>query len=283
MKIAASKSIVIVFIILLVVGSLGLWIFYGKSKSDWKRKTLLYTFSLKNTSHDFLQGVKFDVLLPLVIKNNQRIYSNESTGQQSQDNIKRFVKDVPPYGTKVVSFTLEIDKNNISQSDNVDERNYLTESQYIQISDPSIQTLANQLRAETPELTAKNIYNWLINNIVSESYSPESRGALHTLNSKVGDCTEFTYLFVALARANGIPSRGVRGLYIPQQAMVVNPMDYHDWAEFYDGNHWVLVDAQKQIFNDSYADYLIINWFSESNNETKRFNVSDERISVSFQ
>jgi transglutaminase-like putative cysteine protease len=279
----ATSKVKSISILLLVIGGLCLWYFYTKSQDDWQKKTLLYSFSLKNTSHDFLHDVVFDVLLPSEIKHNQNYQFAQTLDAQSQSNTKRFVKKIPPYGTKVVSFTLEINKNNIPRLDSVDGKDYLAESQYIQIHDPSIQSLAKQLKAETPELTAKNIYNWLINNIVSENYSPESRGALFTLNSKVGDCTEFAYLFVALARANGIPARSVRGLYIPQQSMVVNPMDYHDWAEFYDGDHWILVDAQKQIFNDSYSNYLIINWFADSNNETKRFNVSDERISVSFQ
>lgn len=282
MQVVTSKKIGI-FILLLVVGSLCLWSFYSKSKNDWQKKTLLYTFSLKNTSHDFAPDVAFDIFLPMEINNNQNYQVDEIPDSQLQGNAKRFIKKIPPYGTKVVSFTLEINKNSTPQSDDLNEQSYLAGSQYIQIDDTSIQALANQLKADTPELTTKNIYNWLINNIVSENFSPESRGALFTLNTKLGDCTEFTYLFVALARANGIPSRGVRGLYIPQQTMVVNPMDYHDWAEFYDGDRWILVDAQKQIFNNSYSDYLTINWFTDSNSETKRFNVSDKRISVSFQ
>jgi Transglutaminase-like superfamily len=283
------KAKITLGIFILLLASLGFWLLYGKSKNEWHTKTLLYSFSLKNTSHNMLTNVQFNVLLPKNIQGNQHILLDDKTAGQKQpdvvesSNVKHFVTKVSPYGSKIVSFTLQVEKNNIPQSDDVNVEDYLNESQYIQIADSSIQVLAKQLKAETSDLTAKKIYNWLVNNIVSENYSPESRGALATLTSKTGDCTEFTYLFIALARANGIPARGLRGLYIPQQSLVVGPMDYHDWAEFYDGDHWVIVDAQKQIFDSDYVSYLSIASLTDTNQNSKRFSVSNDSISVSFQ
>jgi hypothetical protein len=60
------------------------------------------------------------------------------------------------------------------------------------------------------------------------------------LKEGYGDCTEHTWLFVALARAAGIPSRPVYGLaYVegPQRRFA-----YHAWAEVEIDGRWVEVD-----------------------------------------
>ena len=60
--------------------------------------------------------------------------------------------------------------------------------------------------------------------------------ALAVFEGRRGDCTEHTTLFVALARAAGVPARPVAGLLL-----VDGRLYYHDWAEVY-LNGWVAVD-----------------------------------------
>jgi transglutaminase-like putative cysteine protease len=60
--------------------------------------------------------------------------------------------------------------------------------------------------------------------------------ALEVLESRSGDCNEHTQLFIALARAAGIPARGAAGL-----AWVDGKFYYHAWPEVYLGT-WVAVD-----------------------------------------
>ncbi|MBM3464749.1 MAG: transglutaminase domain-containing protein [Armatimonadetes bacterium] len=57
------------------------------------------------------------------------------------------------------------------------------------------------------------------------------------LSNRAGDCTEHTLLFVALARATGIPAREVGGL-----AYVDGAFGWHAWAQIHDGHQWVSVD-----------------------------------------
>lgn len=61
-------------------------------------------------------------------------------------------------------------------------------------------------------------------------------GAVRTLQTRSGDCNELTVLFVALARAAGLPARPVAGLLLRDGRFY-----YHAWAEVYLGD-WVPVD-----------------------------------------
>jgi transglutaminase-like putative cysteine protease len=56
------------------------------------------------------------------------------------------------------------------------------------------------------------------------------------LAERAGDCNEFTTLFVALARASGLPARTVSGLIY-----LGGRFYYHAWPEVY-LNDWVAVD-----------------------------------------
>ena len=60
--------------------------------------------------------------------------------------------------------------------------------------------------------------------------------ALQVLHARSGDCNEHTQLYLALARAAGIPARAAAGL-----AYVNGEFYYHAWPEVYLGR-WVAVD-----------------------------------------
>jgi len=80
-------------------------------------------------------------------------------------------------------------------------------------------------------------------------------GALRTLADRRGDCTEFAYLATALARAAGIPARVVSGYRYAGLAVLL-PNDRHDWAEFYLGGRWRVVDAHDRRFSQDEGRYL---------------------------
>ena len=60
--------------------------------------------------------------------------------------------------------------------------------------------------------------------------------SLTALESLSGDCTEHTVLFIALARAAGIPARICSGVTFAKDAFY-----YHFWPEVYVGT-WVQMD-----------------------------------------
>jgi transglutaminase-like putative cysteine protease len=67
----------------------------------------------------------------------------------------------------------------------------------------------------------------------------EKRSAKKALKKRLGDCTEYSELMIALCRANNIPSRIVFGRVLNKNGVV----ELHNWAEVYIKNiGWVPFD-----------------------------------------
>jgi hypothetical protein len=95
---------------------------------------------------------------------------------------------------------------------------------------------------------ARRIEAWVYREL-KKSYSDNAETALEILDNKAGDCTEHSLLFVALARAAGIPAREVGGLAFVKGD---KPMfGWHAWAEIHDGHQWVSIDP---TWNEVYVD-----------------------------
>jgi hypothetical protein len=89
---------------------------------------------------------------------------------------------------------------------------------------------------------------WVYENV---SYVISTRElASDVLETREGDCSEKTMLFVALARAGGIPARRVVGLAFTY-AGGGPAFGYHAWAEVELDGHWVPVDP---TWNEPVAD-----------------------------
>jgi hypothetical protein len=85
------------------------------------------------------------------------------------------------------------------------------------------------------------LYNFVASYV---RYVPQDgeRGALWALENAAGDCSEFSYLFVALCRAVGVPARVQTGFAF--HYLTENLEDGHMWAEYYLENYgWIPVDA----------------------------------------
>jgi hypothetical protein len=75
---------------------------------------------------------------------------------------------------------------------------------------------------------------------VRKTYRAQLSNALDVLRNREGDCTEHTVLFVALARAAGIPARPVVGLTYTSTSG--GGFGGHAWAEVYLSGKWYPVD-----------------------------------------
>ncbi len=94
---------------------------------------------------------------------------------------------------------------------------------------------------------SKELCEWVYNN-VHTTFSARLTNALEVLENLQGDCTEHSILFIALARAAGLPAREVAGLiYVDGE----RPGFYfHQWATVWVGK-WIDVDP---TFNQPLAD-----------------------------
>jgi hypothetical protein len=128
---------------------------------------------------------------------------------------------------------------------------YLRSSPRIQCDHETIRAQAKKIIGdeEDPLKKAKLLEAWVYKQL-RKSYSDNADSALEVLDHKAGDCTEHALLFVALARAVGIPAREVGGVaYVNANKQPL--FGWHAWAEIHDGHQWVSVDP---TWNQVYVD-----------------------------
>jgi len=152
-----------------------------------------------------------------------------------------------------LSFSTEyqINKSNTTAYDSSSEihAKFTKPEPLIESNNPEISNKAGNLTvgASNPAEMVSDIYNYVIKHLHYVEQK-EEKGALWALNSSIGDCSEYSYLFVALCRAAGVPARINAGFAFYPDASVVH--SGHMWAEYYlEGYSWIPVDATWQILN----------------------------------
>ena len=124
----------------------------------------------------------------------------------------------------------------------------LLPSSTVQSRDPMIRKLARDIAG--PQASSEDkieaVLGWLDRNIGKEAVDTFS--ALDVLDARRGECQGHAYLYAALMRALGVPTRVVNGLvYSPEYGGFL----YHTWAESLVGGGWRAVDP---TFNQPRAD-----------------------------
>ncbi|MCX6784145.1 MAG: transglutaminase-like domain-containing protein [candidate division WWE3 bacterium] len=148
---------------------------------------------------------------------------------------------------------------------------YLTNAaSFWEVTDPIIKKIASDLYNPTKTVSqnAQNIYTYVVATLkYNNAKGFDNRlGAVATLKTPDNAvCTEFSDLFVALARSNGIPARELEGYAATNQdnRPILNDV-LHAWAEYYDPVFgWVAVDptwgntAKTDFFTHLDANHLV--------------------------
>jgi len=81
-----------------------------------------------------------------------------------------------------------------------------------------------------------------VNGRLTKAFGQSRDRASEVLAAGAGDCTEHAILFVALARAAGIPSRPVHGLVYARYGDGADALYWHAWAEVRSGSEWIAMD-----------------------------------------
>ena len=107
----------------------------------------------------------------------------------------------------------------------------------IQADDPQIIATARRIVGNTtdPVEASRKLNDWVYKTL-KKDITLSVPSALQVLEARQGDCNEHTVLYVALARAIGLPTRTAVGL-----VNVRGRFYYHAWPEVY-YNGWVAVD-----------------------------------------
>lgn len=114
---------------------------------------------------------------------------------------------------------------------------YLKPEPFLEVDHPEIAALAQRLAAGSrePRGIVQRINRW-VHDSVRKEITIGIPSALHVLHTRRGDCNEHTQLFVALARAAGVPARVAAGL-----VYLDGKFYYHAWPEVL-LRGWVAVD-----------------------------------------
>lgn len=107
----------------------------------------------------------------------------------------------------------------------------------VQANDPRIIAMARSIIGDTrdPAEASRKLNAWVYQ-ALDKDVTLSVPSALQVLQARQGDCNEHTVLYVALARAAGLPARTAVGL-----VNVRGRFYYHAWPEVY-LNGWVAVD-----------------------------------------
>lgn len=282
----------------------GLCVFIGLwSLSCWRNasnpelqyttdRVIRYQFELKNTTDQLVEDATFEVFAPLKMTQYQKVVSLDASQpyQSEFDDIQQEKLifsglQLPPYGTKQVSITVHVMFNlqgNAGWSWKL--QNTLSQEVRLVKSELVLGTIAKVGAGTAGRIEPVNIYSWLVENIRSVDYVAEDRGADYAFRYLRGDCTEFMYAFLAIARGSDIPALGFAGFILGDDRNNLNVANYHNWAEFYNGERWLLADAQRRRFESLQEYYLafrvlgVDQGFASGNSQ--RFIAHDSRISV---
>jgi hypothetical protein len=116
--------------------------------------------------------------------------------------------------------------------------NYLEDTAQVQSRHAMIRALGRELVKNNRDAwqAAKDINLWVYSNL--EKTLVDSTTALDALRNRRGECQSHTYLFAAIARSVGIPTKLVNGLLYSEKD---EGFLYHAWPEVYVGE-WRALD-----------------------------------------
>ncbi len=126
-------------------------------------------------------------------------------------------------------------------------RKYLEADFWLPSGDPKIVAVAREITSGRTGILAKAraVYDWVVDNTRRDPDVPGcGLGMVEaTLASRSGKCADISSLYVALARAAGVPAREVFGLRLGSRGTPDITNGHHCWAEFYlPGTGWIPVD-----------------------------------------
>ncbi|MHC4777534.1 MAG: transglutaminase-like domain-containing protein [Planctomycetota bacterium] len=134
---------------------------------------------------------------------------------------------------------------------------YLADKRYYGVDSPFIKELANSIaRPGTPPLErVRKIFRHLGGNLKYELAGGWDT-AETVLKRGTGSCSEYTYCFIALCRAAGVPARYVGSTVLRRPKGPSFDRPKHRWAEvFIEGYGWVQVDVLQRgsLADDSFS------------------------------
>ncbi len=234
---------------------------------DWRESYVTFANRLRNDGPDRLQTMDFYVAWPLDDLEHQVLLSPTSffpdtfeivTDRWGLRQAHFHFEDIAPGRTVEVGYLAHAkmadlryvifpEKVGRLESIPADVRKaYLIDGTRYRIHDPLIQETARSVVGDekNPYWIARKIFNWVIRTL---EYEMVGGWDIPTtlIQRGTGSCSEYTFLFIALARASGLPARYEAGIAVRGDDASVDEA-FHRWAEVYLPNYgWVPVDCNR--------------------------------------
>lgn len=235
--------------------------------------SLIYDFTVPGNT----TKIKFTVVVPRTIPDRQRVttrYTPKPAKIFSKNGNKyaEFLFINPKKQCRIeINLKAEIFRYDLSTAKTTQGKklfkgpcfeNFLKDEKHIEKNSPKIQQIAKKITGQNDLELVENIYNYVVDNIEYGGYNPDAVGAVRTIEQRRGDCTEYSYLFVALCRAKNIPAKVISGY---TTKFGVTPK--HNWVEVYLSEYgWVPFDptfgdkkdpsVKKKLFNTLEPIYI---------------------------
>ncbi len=228
-----------------------------------RKSKVTYTFTLTNFGPGNVKT--FDVHLAMPVDRvNQKItgnisyapnYNEVTTDQWGQKtahykftNIKtgdskeiKMISTVTTYDVRYFVFPEKV--GSLSVIPDSIKSKYLVNDEKFKYDDPYIQSaLKDAIGSEkNPYWIARKIYNYIIANMFYERVGGWNT-APTVLKRGNGSCSEYTFVYISMCRAAGIPARYVGSVVVRGDAASMDDV-FHRWVEVYlPGYGWIPVD-----------------------------------------
>jgi len=210
-----------------------------------------------------------------------RIYPVSSPEVIPEDHRQKIIKvEKQKDGNYITTLRIKSEPKNIERTGQKEDGSeqdpkYLEETAEVQSRHKMIQALARKLSADGKSKwqLAKDINLWVHLNLRKEMVDTVT--ALDALLEGRGECQSHTYLFAALTRASGIPTRIVNGLVYSKE---YEGFLYHAWPEVFVGE-WKAMDP---TFGQDRADATHIKLTENSNESPFRLMEFVGKIAISW-
>ncbi len=226
-------------------------------------RNIQYSYTLQNKTNRVIERAEFWAHAPVRQTASQHCqdltanYPFQIHADHYGNQVLHFTfENLAPYASRIITIKAAL---MVSRSDNEfaaePEDADLQPEKYIESDHPAIRSAAAKMKESDAISTITAVFRWVANHVRYSGYAGQDRGALYALQHQKGDCTEYMDLFVALCRANGLPSRRIGGYLSPEDS-VLKSHDYHNWAEFYEDGVWKIADPQNKVLMQNQGDYI---------------------------
>ena len=233
----------------------------AESRRSSQNLTLVAEITVENGTDSAIEGYVHRVAVPVeghMQQDLRRIRHDEVTNftrkpfKHAAGEYVELEWDIPANSTSVkkVYFDLQIksfqipsrtrDWRRLPQNVPPDE-SYLQPAKYIESDADEIIRLARHIERSYADPEARLRAAFLTPQQIIHYRRQSTRGALYAVSARQGDCTEYSALFVAIARAMGYPARMTSEFLFTEHREFSQPN--HHAAEVYLNDRWIPVDA----------------------------------------